>query len=75
MRVIKTLVSALLLAALVPGASAARALTGDGTQKAIYRARDKVFPALVHIEPILQVYRAGEKARMAVTGSGVIFSP
>ena len=52
-----------------------RAVPVDATQKAIYRARDKVFPALVHIEPILQVYRAGEKARMAVTGSGVIFSP
>ena len=54
---------------------AALAASVDGTQKAIYRARDKVFPALVHIEPILQIYRAGEKARMAVTGSGVIFSP
>ena len=47
----------------------------DAAQKAIYRARDRVFPALVHIEPILEVYRSGEKGRMAVTGSGVIFSP
>jgi serine protease Do len=47
----------------------------DPTQRAIYRARDRVFPALVHIEPILEVFRAGERGRMAVTGSGVIFSP
>ena len=65
----------LLAAAALALAPAPRAVPVDATQKAIYRARDKVFPALVHIEPILQVYRAGEKARMAVTGSGVIFSP
>ena len=75
MRVTKKLVPALLLAAAALAfAPAPRAVPVDATQKAIYRARDKVFPALVHIEPILQVYRAGEKARMAVTGSGVIFS-
>ena len=55
------------------GATRATAATED-TQQAIYRARDRVFPALVHIEPILEVYRAGTKERMAVTGSGVIFS-
>jgi len=44
-------------------------------QMLIYQARDRVLPALVHIQPILQVYRAGEKGKMAVTGSGIIFSP
>ncbi len=44
-------------------------------QQRIYDARDRVMPALVHIEPILEVFRMGEKGRMAVTGSGVIFSP
>jgi len=74
-RLTKAIVPALLLSAAFPLIPPAHAVAVDATQKAIYRARDKVFPALVHIEPILQVYRAGEKARMAVTGSGVIFSP
>lgn len=44
-------------------------------QKQIYQARDKVLPALVHVEPIKRVYTSGEKQRTLVTGSGVIFSP
>ncbi|MGH9870195.1 MAG: trypsin-like peptidase domain-containing protein [Candidatus Polarisedimenticolia bacterium] len=44
-------------------------------QSLIYQARDRVLPALVHIQPVLEVYHAGEKGKMAVTGSGVIFSP
>ncbi len=43
-------------------------------QDLVFAARDKVLPALVHIEPILEVFQAGERGRMAVTGSGVIFS-
>ena len=66
---------ALLLACAATLIAVPAGVASDTTQKAIYRARDKVFPALVHIEPILEVYRAGEKGRMAVTGSGVIFSP
>jgi serine protease Do len=41
----------------------------------IYHARDRVLPGLVHIQPVLEIYRAGEKGRVAVTGSGVLFSP
>ncbi|HET9480150.1 MAG TPA: trypsin-like peptidase domain-containing protein [Candidatus Polarisedimenticolia bacterium] len=44
-------------------------------QERIFNARDRVLPALVHIQPVLEVFRAGEKGKMAVTGSGVIFSP
>ena len=44
-------------------------------QERIYRARDRVLPALVHIQPVLEVFRQGEKGKVAVTGSGVIFSP
>src|SRR5262249_7138660 len=44
-------------------------------QALIYQARDLVLPALVHIQPVLEVFRAGEKGKLAVTGSGVIFSP
>jgi serine protease Do len=38
------------------------------------RARDRVFPALVHVEPIVEVFQGGERGRMAVTGSGAIIS-
>src|SRR5262245_20277831 len=47
----------------------------QGHQERIFRARDMVLPALVHIQPVLEIYRAGEKEKLAVTGSGVIFSP
>jgi serine protease Do len=43
-------------------------------QKEIFRARDKVLPALVHIEPILEVFRSGRQRKQAVTGSGFIIS-
>ena len=43
-------------------------------QTAIHQAKNRVFPALVHIQPILEVFRAGERGQVAVTGSGVIFS-
>jgi serine protease Do len=43
-------------------------------QDAINQAKDRVLPALVHVQPVLEVYRAGEKGKIAVTGSGVIFS-
>ena len=33
-----------------------------------------VLPALVHIQPVLEIFRAGEKGKLAITGSGVIFS-
>lgn len=44
-------------------------------QALIFQARDRVLPALVHIQPVLEIYRAGEKGKVAVTGSGVLFSP
>ncbi len=61
----------LMLAACATARSASRLPLED----VIFRARDRVFPALVHIEPILEVYSAGERARLAVTGSGVISRP
>jgi serine protease Do len=39
----------------------------------IYKARERVFPALVHIQPIKEIYEEGEKRKIQVTGSGVIF--
>ncbi len=43
-------------------------------QSRLYQARDKVLPALVHVEPIISIYTSGEKQHTVVTGSGVIFS-
>lgn len=43
-------------------------------QKQIFYARDKVLPALVHVEPVIKIYTRGERQSAVVTGSGVIFS-
>ncbi|MEJ2545472.1 MAG: trypsin-like peptidase domain-containing protein [Calditrichaceae bacterium] len=40
----------------------------------ILDAREKVFPALVHIQPIKEIFTSGEKRHVQVTGSGVIIS-
>lgn len=45
------------------------------TQEKIYRARDLVYPALVHIQPVIKDYNTGELKKQAVIGSGVIFHP
>ncbi len=45
------------------------------TQERIYRARDRVYPALVHIQPVVKDYNTGELKKQAVIGSGVIFHP
>ena len=44
-------------------------------QEEIYRARDRVMPAVVHIQPVIKNYRTGELEKQAVVGSGVIFHP
>src|SRR3990172_3929808 len=44
-------------------------------QKQIYNARDKVMPALVHIQPVIKNYTTGELEKQAVVGSGIIFHP
>ena len=75
MRLTRVVLSASLLAATLVLSGSPSSARVDSTQRAIYKARDKVFPALVHIEPILEVYRSGEKGRMAVTGSGITISP
>lgn len=41
----------------------------------VKKARDRVFPALVNIRPILELYRGGQKVKTGATvGSGVIFT-
>ncbi len=42
-------------------------------QTRIYTARDRVMPALVHIQPVIKNYDTGELEKQAVIGSGIIF--
>ncbi|MHB2150271.1 trypsin-like peptidase domain-containing protein [Calditrichota bacterium LG25] len=47
---------------------------GDNLEDQIRKARQKVFPALVHIQPIKEFVDSGEPQKVQVTGSGFIFS-
>ena len=42
-------------------------------QQDIFHARDKVMPALVHIQPVIKNYNTGQLEKQAVIGSGIIF--
>ncbi len=42
-------------------------------QQDIFYARDKVMPALVHIQPVIKNYNTGELEKQAVIGSGIVF--
>jgi serine protease Do len=44
-------------------------------QKQILNAKNKVLPALVHIQPVKEIFTSGKRVKVKVTGSGVIFSP
>ena len=55
-----------------PTAPPGSPLPGGELQAAVLAARDEVLPALVHIEPILEVFQRGRRGKAAVTGSGVI---
>ncbi|MFP4379734.1 MAG: trypsin-like peptidase domain-containing protein [Candidatus Sumerlaeia bacterium] len=44
-------------------------------QQIIEGAKEKVFPALVFVKPIVEEYSSGEKTKHQVFGSGVIISP
>ncbi|MEW5994969.1 MAG: trypsin-like peptidase domain-containing protein [Candidatus Zixiibacteriota bacterium] len=50
-------------------------ITPTARQEEIYFARDRVLPALVHIQPVIKNYNTGELEKQAVIGSGVIFHP
>ncbi len=43
-------------------------------QEQIYRARDRVLPALIHIQPVIIDYMTGREKKHPVVGSGVILS-
>lgn len=48
--------------------------TGKDFSKIIADAKQKVFPALVFVKPIIEDYESGKLTRMQVFGSGVIIS-
>jgi serine protease Do len=43
-------------------------------QQHIFQAKNKVMPALVHIEPVRTIFSTGERRHALVTGSGFVFS-
>jgi serine protease Do len=43
-------------------------------QEEIYKARDRVLPALIHIQPVIMDYLTGREKKHSVVGSGVIIS-
>jgi serine protease Do len=47
----------------------------DNLQLRVLQAKEKVFQALVHIEPVKEIFSSGKRVKVKVTGSGVIFSP
>lgn len=56
-------------------ATASAGIPGSAAQSEIYFARNKVMPALVHIQPVIKNYNTGELEKRAVIGSGIIFHP
>ncbi|MHC4729839.1 MAG: S1C family serine protease [Planctomycetota bacterium] len=48
------------------------ALAGDDLQTRVFRARDRALPALVNVQPVLDVFQGGRRRRSTATGSGVI---
>ncbi|HOK08064.1 MAG TPA: trypsin-like peptidase domain-containing protein [Candidatus Hydrogenedens sp.] len=47
---------------------------GSVSQNKIFKAKEKVIPALVHLNPIKPVYTLGKKEEVIVIGSGFIIS-
>jgi serine protease Do len=43
-------------------------------QEEIYKARDRVLPALIHIQPVIIDYLTGREKKQSVVGSGIIIS-
>jgi len=43
-------------------------------QQEIYQARDRVLPALIHIQPVIFDYLTGREKKQSVVGSGIIIS-
>jgi serine protease Do len=52
---------------------AVQAANEDTLQQKIFAARDRVAPALVNVQPIMDVYSSGERRSSTAIGSGFIF--
>ena len=50
-------------------------LSAQSLQSKIYWARDRVLPALVHIQPVVSDYRTGKLRKQSLVGSGVVIHP
>jgi serine protease Do len=68
---LRSLLMPLLLAPVLAGCAT---MSGPGEENAVLRAKNKVFPALVHIRPVKEVYASGKRQEIAVIGSGFIIS-
>ena len=62
------------LAIILFAVSTLSALADTQYQKQIYQARDRVLPALIHIQPVVFDYLTGREKKLSVVGSGVIIS-
>jgi S1-C subfamily serine protease len=49
-------------------------IASENLQTQILTAKNRVLPALVHIEPVKEVFSDGKRIKIQVTGSGIIFS-
>ena len=63
------------LLALLTLAGAGCATVQGSQDRAVLKARDQVAPAMVHIRPVREVFRSGEREEVVVVGSGFIISP
>jgi len=70
MKSFASLVFAIILITALPAPSPAQ----PNYQKEIYKARDRVLPALIHIQPVIMDYLTGREKKQSVVGSGVIIS-
>jgi len=62
------------LIAVLSMTSMAASVAAESYQSRIYRARDRVLPALIHIQPVVIDYLTGREKKLSVVGSGVIIS-
>jgi len=56
-------------------AAAAQPRTLTDFREIILRAKERVYPALIHVKPVREEFTRGERKRTSIIGSGVIISP
>jgi serine protease Do len=74
-RFLLTLCLAAAIAVPAVKAQAGEGLSYEVLQTQVKKARDKVMPALVRVQPIIETYRGGRKVSRTGFGSGVITGP